>query len=92
VDEDVPGGASAYLLDAILNGGGAWRHLDGPPVTLTARPHLPPYGSDGDYFSKPSHDDIVEAAYALVREADPTRFPDLGVSRPHIPAGSALRP
>ena len=92
VDEDVPGGASAYLLDAILNGGGAWRHLDGPPVTLTARPHLPPYGSDGDYFSKPSHDDIVEAAYALVREADPARFPDLGVSRPHIPAGSALRP
>ena len=84
VDEDVPGGASAYLLDAILHGAGAYRHLDSAPVTLTARPHLPPYGSDGDYFSKPSHDDIVEAAYALMSEADPARFPELGTARPAV--------
>jgi pyruvate/2-oxoglutarate/acetoin dehydrogenase E1 component len=84
VDEDVPGGASAYLLDAILHGAGAYRHLDSAPVTLCARPHLPPYGSDGDYFSKPSHDDIVEAAYAVMSEADPARYPDLGTARPAV--------
>ena len=84
VDEDVPGGASAYLLDAILHGAGAYHHLDSAPVTLTARPHLPPYGSDGDYFSKPSHDDIVEAAYAVMSEADPARYPDLGTARPAV--------
>ena len=75
VDEDVPGGASAYILEDVLNRQGGWKHLDGAPVTLTAQPHLPPYGSDGDYYSKPSVDDIFETAYRLVAEADPGRFP-----------------
>jgi 2-oxoisovalerate dehydrogenase E1 component len=75
VDEDVPGGASAYLLDDVLNRQGAWKSLDSQPQTLTAKPHLPAYSSDGDYFSKPSVDDIVEAAYSYMNESDPTRFP-----------------
>lgn len=75
VDEDVPGGASAYLLDEVLNRQGAWTHLDSQPRTLTAKPHLPAYTSDGDYFSKPSVDDIVESVYAYMNETDPSRFP-----------------
>ncbi|MGB1383688.1 MAG: alpha-ketoacid dehydrogenase subunit alpha/beta [Flavobacteriales bacterium] len=77
VDEDVSGGASAYLLDEVLNRHGAWRHLDGQARTLASQPHLPAYGSDGDYFSKPSVEDIVEAAYNVMREVDPTSFPSL---------------
>ena len=75
VDEDVPGGATAYLLDDVLNRQGAWTHLDSQPRTLTAKPHLPAYTSDGDYFSKPSVDDIVESAYSYMNETDPSRFP-----------------
>jgi pyruvate/2-oxoglutarate/acetoin dehydrogenase E1 component len=77
VDEDVPGGASAYLLNDVMNRQGAWKHLDSQPLTLTAKPHLPAYGSDGDYFSKPSVDDIVEAAYSYMSESDPSKFPSL---------------
>ena len=77
VDEDVPGGAAAYLLDAVLNGQGAWNVLDGQAQTLTAKSHLPAYGSDGDYFSKPSLEDIVETAYNVMREVDPTNHPSL---------------
>ena len=75
VDEDVPGGASAYLLDDVLNRQGAWKYLDAQPQTLTAKPHLPAYSSDGDYFSKPSVDDIVEKAYSYMNEVDPTSYP-----------------
>jgi pyruvate/2-oxoglutarate/acetoin dehydrogenase E1 component/TPP-dependent pyruvate/acetoin dehydrogenase alpha subunit len=75
VDEDVPGGASAYLLDQVLNKQGAWKYLDSQPKTITAQPHLPAYTSDGDYFSKPSIDDIVEGAYAYMHETDPSKFP-----------------
>lgn len=78
VDEDVPGGASAYLLDQILNEQDAWKHLDDLPRTLTARPHLPPYGSDGDYYAKPNLADIVEAAYDLMHRSDPVQFPLMG--------------
>jgi pyruvate/2-oxoglutarate/acetoin dehydrogenase E1 component len=77
VDEDVSGGASAYLLDDVLNRQDAWRHLDGQAKTLTAKPHLPAYGSDGDYFSKPSVEDIVETAYNVMREVDPSAYPSL---------------
>ena len=77
VDEDVSGGASAYLLDDVLNRQGAWRHLDGQAQTLAAKPHLPAYGTDGDYFSKPNVDDIVEAAYNVMREVNPSAFPSL---------------
>lgn len=77
VDEDVPGGASSYILDDALNRQGAWRLLDGPAQTLTAKAHLPAYGSDGDYFSKPSVDDILETAYDLIRESRPGEFPTI---------------
>ncbi len=75
VDEDVPGGASAYILSQLLEGQQAYRHLDAAPQTLTAKAHRPAYGSDGDYFSKPSVEDIADAAYSIMHEANPGRFP-----------------
>jgi len=77
VDEDVPGGASAYLLDKILNEQRGYYYLDSRPITLSAKAHRPAYGSDGDYFSKPNHEDIVEAAYGIMHEFDPAAFPPL---------------
>jgi pyruvate/2-oxoglutarate/acetoin dehydrogenase E1 component len=77
VDEDVPGGATAFMLDQVLNVQGGYAFLDSQPLTIAAKPHLPAYGTDGDYFSKPSVDDIVEAIYQLMNEADPTQFPAL---------------
>lgn len=77
VDEDVPGGASAFILDQILNVQGGYKHLDSQPVTLAAKPHLPAYSTDGDYFSKPNIEDIVEAAYAIMHEANPNEYPEL---------------
>ncbi|HLP12973.1 MAG TPA: thiamine pyrophosphate-dependent enzyme [Flavobacteriales bacterium] len=77
VDEDVPGGASAFILDKILVEQGGYQYLDGQPVTLAAKEHRPPYGSDGDYFSKPSAEDIFEAAYAIMHESDPDQYPAL---------------
>ena len=76
VDEDVPGGASSYLLEDVLNRQGAWKYLDSQPQTLAAKPHLPAYSSDGDYFSKPSIDDIVEKVYAIMNETDPASYPN----------------
>tara|TARA_B100001564_G_C20615427_1_gene659642 strand:+ start:1 stop:804 length:804 start_codon:yes stop_codon:yes gene_type:complete len=75
VDEDVPGGASSYLLEDVINRQGAWKYLDSQPMTLTAKAHLPAYSSDGDYFSKPSVDDIVEKVYLFMHEADPSSYP-----------------
>jgi 2-oxoisovalerate dehydrogenase E1 component len=77
LDEDVPGGASAYILQQIIEVQGAFAWLDAPPVTLAAKEHRPAYGSDGDYFSKPSVEDIVEAAYAIMHEYRPSAFPAL---------------
>ena len=77
VDEDVPSGASSYMMDKVLNEQKGYFHLDSQPVTLAAKPHLPAYGTDGDYFSKPSVDDIVEAAYEIMSELDPASFPAL---------------
>ena len=77
VDEDVPGGGSAYILQQVLENQKGYFHLDGEPQTLTAKAHRPPYGSDGDYFSKPSIDDIIETVYAMMHESDPEKFPDL---------------
>ena len=68
VDEDVPGGASAYIMQQILEAQGGFSHLDASPRTLTAKAHRPAYGSDGDYFSKPSAEDIVESVIALAAE------------------------
>lgn len=69
VDEDVPGGASAYILQQILQVQGGYRWLDSAPATLTAKAHRPAYGSDGDYFSKPSFEDVVETVLGMMREA-----------------------
>ncbi|VAV83311.1 Branched-chain alpha-keto acid dehydrogenase, E1 component, alpha subunit / Branched-chain alpha-keto acid dehydrogenase, E1 component, beta subunit [hydrothermal vent metagenome] len=77
IDEDVPGGASAYILNEILNVQNAYQHLDSQPKVLTAQPHRPAYGTDGDYFSKPSNEDIFEAVYNVMHEANPEDFPKL---------------
>lgn len=77
IDEDVPGGASAYILNEILNTQNAFQHLDSQPKTLTAKPHRPAYGTDGDYFSKPSAEDIFEAVYDVMHEVNPTDYPKL---------------
>jgi pyruvate/2-oxoglutarate/acetoin dehydrogenase E1 component len=77
VDEDVPGGASAFILQKILEEQNGYTHLDSLPSTLTATDHRPPYGTDGDYFSKPSVDDIVEKVYSIMHETAPEKFPKL---------------
>ncbi|WP_299114194.1 alpha-ketoacid dehydrogenase subunit alpha/beta [uncultured Winogradskyella sp.] len=77
IDEDVKGGASAYILDQILNEQNAFQYLDSQPKTLAAKPHRPAYGSDGDYFSKPSIEDIFEAVYDIMHEMSPIDFPKL---------------
>jgi len=77
IDEDVPGGASAYILNDILNTQKAFQYLDSEPKTLTAKPHRPAYGNDGDYFSKPSAEDIFEAIYEVMHEANPEDYPKL---------------
>jgi len=77
VDEDVPGGASAYLLQQIVEEQKGYQYLDSLPQTLTAKAHRPAYGTDGDYFSKPSAEDIFEKVYAIMHEANPNNFPSL---------------
>lgn len=77
VDEDVPGGASAYLLQKVVEEQNGYRYLDSQPQTLTAKAHRPAYGTDGDYFCKPSVEDVFEKVYGLMHEVDPNRFPKL---------------
>lgn len=77
VDEDVPGGASAYILQQILEVQKGYRHLDSDPQTLAAKAHRPSYGTDGDYFSKPSAEDIFEKIYSIMNEVDPVKYPNL---------------
>ena len=75
VDEDVPGGGSAYILQQVLEIQGGYYHLDGQPQTLTAKAHRTPYGTDGDYFTKPSVDDVIETVYKMMHENNKTKFP-----------------
>ena len=77
IDEDVPGGASAFILQKIIEEQDGYSYLDSKPQTLTSKAHRPAYGTDGDYFSKPSADDIYEKIYAMMSEARPNQFPDL---------------
>lgn len=77
IDEDVPGGASAFILQQIVDGQNAYQHLDSKPETLAAKAHRPSYGTDGDYFSKPSAEDIYEKVYAIMHEAKPNEYPQL---------------
>lgn len=75
LDEDVPGGASAYMMSKVLEEQGGYWYLDSEPRTVTAKPHRPPYATDGDYFSKPNAENVVEAIYELMNEAEPSKFP-----------------
>jgi pyruvate/2-oxoglutarate/acetoin dehydrogenase E1 component len=77
IDEDVPGGASAYILQQIVEVQNGYKHLDSKPETLAAKAHRPAYGTDGDYFSKPSVEDIYEKVYAMLSEAKPSAYPSL---------------
>jgi len=75
LDEDVPGGGSAYLMQQVIEVQGAYQFLDAEPVTLAAKAHRPAYGTDGDYFSKPNADDVFDAVYNLMHEAKPQEYP-----------------
>ena len=77
IDEDVPGGASAFILQEIIENQKAYKYLDSEPQTLASQAHRPAYGTDGDYFSKPSAEDIFEKVYAIMNEANPTKFPSM---------------
>jgi pyruvate/2-oxoglutarate/acetoin dehydrogenase E1 component/TPP-dependent pyruvate/acetoin dehydrogenase alpha subunit len=77
IDEDVPGGATAYIMQHILENQNAYDYLDSKPQTLTAQAHRPAYGTDGDYFSKPSVEDIYEKVYAMMSEVNPKKYPSL---------------
>ena len=77
VDEDMPGGASSYILQELLNTQNIYNKLDSEPNILTAKEHRPPYGSDGDYSSKPSFEDIFEMVYAIMNEVDPNKYSNI---------------
>jgi pyruvate/2-oxoglutarate/acetoin dehydrogenase E1 component/TPP-dependent pyruvate/acetoin dehydrogenase alpha subunit len=77
IDEDVPGGASAYILQQIIDEQNAYEYLDSKPQTLASKPHRPAYGTDGDYFSKPSIEDIYEKIYEMMHESNPSKYPSL---------------
>lgn len=75
VDEDMPGGATAYMLQQVIENQGGYQWLDSAPTTLPAQPHRPAYGSDGDYWSKPNVEQIFDTVYALMHEANPAKYP-----------------
>jgi 2-oxoisovalerate dehydrogenase E1 component len=76
-DEDVPGGATAYMMQKVLEEQGAFKYLDSEPRTLAAREHRPAYSTDGDYFSNPNAENVFETVYAVMHEVNPKRFPHL---------------
>ncbi|KPM46603.1 alpha-ketoacid dehydrogenase subunit alpha/beta [Jiulongibacter sediminis] len=76
-DEDMPGGTSAYMMQQIIEHQNGYMYLDSKPLTISAKEHRPPYGSDGDYFTKPNVDDIFDAGYSIMRESKPSDFPEL---------------
>jgi len=77
VDEDVPGGATAYMMQQVIEEQGMFEWLETPPSTLTSKPHRPAYGTDGDYFSKPSVDDVFNSVYNIMHQIAPDEFPVL---------------
>jgi pyruvate/2-oxoglutarate/acetoin dehydrogenase E1 component len=77
IDEDIPGGASAYILQEILENQNGYMHLDSKPATLTAKAHRTAYGTDGDYFSKPSAEDIFEKIYEIMNDENPSKYKNL---------------
>ncbi len=77
IDEDVEGGTSAYILQQVLEKQAGFKFLDSEPITISGKNHRPAYGTDGDYFSKPSLDEIIEKVYAIFHEANPSKYPEL---------------
>ena len=77
IDEDLPGGASAYILQQIIEQQDGYNYLDSKPQTLTSKAHRPAYGTDGDYFSKPSTEDVFEKVYAMMNEVNPSKYPSM---------------
>ena len=75
IDEDVPGGATSFMLNEVINVQKGYYHLDAQPITLTSKEHRPAYGSDGDYFSKPNVDEIIDAIYGIMHEYNPSSYP-----------------
>jgi 2-oxoisovalerate dehydrogenase E1 component len=76
-DEDVPGGATAFMMQKVLEEQGAYQFIDSKPLTITAKEHRPAYGSDGDYFSKPNSEEVYDKIYNLMNETEPLQFPPL---------------
>ncbi|MDP4681127.1 MAG: transketolase, partial [Cyclobacteriaceae bacterium] len=76
-DEDVPGGATAYMLQKVIEEQSGYKYLDSSPLTITAKEHRPAYGSDGDYYSKPNTEEIFDRVYEVMREAFPKQFPSI---------------
>ena len=75
IDEDVPGGATAYMMQKVVEEQKGYYHLDSQPRTLSAMDHRAAYGSDGDYFSKPNNEDIFDAIYKMMHESNPSSYP-----------------
>ena len=75
MDEDVPGGATAYMMQKVLEGQNAYNHLDSMPHTITSMDHRPAYGDDGDYFSKSNIDNVIDKCYNIMNETNPEKFP-----------------
>jgi pyruvate/2-oxoglutarate/acetoin dehydrogenase E1 component len=76
-DEDVPGGATAYMMQQFLEVQNGWEWLDTAPVTISAHAHRPAYSTDGDYFSNPNAEDVFEVVYHMMHESDPARYPKI---------------
>jgi pyruvate/2-oxoglutarate/acetoin dehydrogenase E1 component/TPP-dependent pyruvate/acetoin dehydrogenase alpha subunit len=74
LDEDLPGGTTAYMMQEVLEKQGGWQYLDSPPKTLAAKEHRPAYTTDGDYFSKPSAEDVFDVVYDMMKEAEPEKY------------------
>lgn len=77
LDEDVPGGASAYMMQNVLERDGGYQYLDSKPITITSQEHRPAYGTDGDYFSKPNIEDVFEKVYSIFTEVNPEHYKKL---------------
>jgi pyruvate/2-oxoglutarate/acetoin dehydrogenase E1 component len=74
LDEDLPGGTTAYMMQEVIEKQGGWQYLDSPPKTLAAKEHRPAYTTDGDYFSKPSAEDVFDIVYEMMKEAEPEKY------------------
>ena len=77
MDEDVPGGATGYMMQQVLETQNGYNYLDSKPLTISAKDHRPAYGDDGDYFSKSNTDDVVDNCYKLMHDYDPEKYPKI---------------